>query len=194
MAIEVPSHLLSYEDYAAIDDGRHYQVLDGELIMSPSPSTRHQFAGLEIATALHLYARAQGGRAFIAPMDVVLRAERPAVILQPDVLYVRPERRAIVTKPNIQGPPDLVVEILSPSNARLDTVRKKALYARYAVPELWIVSDEQDQLEVYRLGPDGAYGRPELYLPGDRLESPLLPNFTLDVAAIFPPEDEPGPG
>jgi Uma2 family endonuclease len=191
MATETPRPPLSYADYAAIDDGQHYQVIEGELIMTPSPNTFHQGALFELASRIGAYLREQPvGRAFFAPFDVVLRAEKPAIVLQPDLLFVARERTSIVTKANIQGAPDLVVEILSPSNARLDTIRKLPIYAAHGVREYWIVSHDEDRIELLRLdAATGHFGRPELYLAGDTLTSPLLPGFELPVAALFPADD-----
>lgn len=193
MATETPRPPLSYADYAAIDDGRHYQVVEGELIMTPSPNTFHQGALFELAGRFREYLRERPvGRAFFAPFDVVLRAEAPAIVLQPDLLFVAAERAAIITEPNVQGAPDLVVEILSPSTARLDTIRKLGIYAAHGVQEYWIISYLFDRIEVLRLDPAiGRYGRPELFMAGDDLTSPLLPGFTLPVAALFPADDAP---
>ena len=186
MATNHPAQPLSYEDYAAIDDDRRYQVLEGELIVSPSPNRRHQRLVVRLTTALATYAEASGaGEVFVAPFDVVLRAERPATVLQPDVLFVAAARAEVVTAANVQGAPDLVVEVLSPSNARLDTVRKYKLYAAFGVREYWMLPLEFDRLEVVRLGDDGTFSRPLLHLPGDVLTSPLLPGFALPIAPLF---------
>ena len=186
MALEQPARPLSYDDYAAIDDDRRYQVLEGELVVTPSPNRRHQRLVLRLARALADFADASGtGEAFMAPFDVVLRAERPATVLQPDVMYVTRDRADVVTAANVQGAPDVVVEVLSPSNARLDTVRKYRLYASYGVREYWMVPLEFDRIEVVRLGEDGAFGRPALFLPGDMLTSPVLPGFELAIGPLF---------
>lgn len=186
MAIDPASSLLGYADYAAIADGKRYQVIDGVLVLTPSPTPRHQRVVLRLGRYLDSYAEASGmGQAFLAPLDVVLRAERPAIVVQPDVFFVDRDHLAIIGETHIAGAPTLVVEVLSPSTARLDTVYKHDLYARHGVAEYWIVPSEFDRVEVLRLGPEGRYGRPELYLLGDRLTSPLLPGFALDVASLF---------
>ena len=187
MATEQSALPFSYDDYAAIDDGRRYQVLDGELVMTPSPSFRHQHLVLRLSSWLYAYAEtSKAGMVCVAPLDVVLAAPRPATVLQPDMLFIAKERYGIITKPNIQGPPDLVVEVLSPSTARIDTVRKHALYARFGVPEVWYVLNDADQVEVVTLPPGASqYGRPALYVPGDVLRSERLPGFELQVEALF---------
>lgn len=186
MAQDVSSTLLSYDDYAAIDDGRRYQVIEGELIVTPSPGRAHQQVIPYLWRLLDDHARAtHAGSAFIGPFDVVLRAERPAVVVQPDLLFVSRDRAAIVTSANVQGPPDLAIEVLSPGSTRLDTVRKRRLYEQYGVQEYWIVSVEADQIQVYRRDEQGGYGKPAIYMPGDQLASALMPGLAIDVTALF---------
>lgn len=192
MAIETPGPLYSYDDYAAIDDGRRYEVVEGELVSMPSPSHRHQELVLRLTIALREHVRVRrAGTVVLAPFDVVLKSERPAVVLQPDVVFVSDEHRDRLTKANLQGAPDLAVEVLSPTNARLDRMRKLRLYARYGVRELWLVPFDVDRVEVLTLGPGGRYGKAALVEPGDVLNSPLLPGFSLNVAEIF--DDLPAP-
>lgn len=186
MAIESPKAPLGYADYAALDDGRRYQLIEGELVLSPSPSPRHQNVVGQLYMLLQAHVLpGRLGKVFFAPLDVVLRADAPGTVLQPDVLFISRDRKDILTEKNVQGAPDLAVEVLSPSNARLDTVRKLGLYARYGVRELWFVSNEFDQLQVMKLGSHGAYGQPSLYKRGDTLTTDLLPGFTLAVDDIF---------
>ena len=187
MTTEATPRLYSYDDYAAIDDDERYEVLEGELVpMGPAPRWDHQKVAGNLFTYLNLYAMETGaGTAFVAAVDVVLKAERPANVLQPDAGFVLRSHHDRITAPNLQGAPDLVVEVLSPSNARKDTVRKRRLYEQYGVPEFWIVPLSVDQIEVLRLGPDGRYGAAIVFKPGDTLTSPLLPGFALDVAKAF---------
>jgi Uma2 family endonuclease len=155
--------------------------------MGPAPFLRHQYVAGNIYTELNLHLRSHpDGQVFIAPTDIVLRAERPATILQPDVCFVSKANAERLTSANIQGPPDLVVEVLSPGNARKDAVRKLGLYQRYGVPEYWIVPEACDRIEVLRLDPTGHYGKPLLFVPGEQLTTPLLPGFELTVAKVFP--------
>jgi Uma2 family endonuclease len=190
MATETPGKLFSYEDYAALDDGKRYQVLDGELIETSAPSERHQNVALNLAMILKSFVRENKlGKVMIAPFDVVFKAERPATVLQPDVLFVSKERKGIFTGANIHGVPDLVVEVLSPSSARLDVVRKLRIYAIYGVREYWIVPSDFDRVEVLKLDAGGTFAKPQLFEPGETLASALLPGFTLNVADLFEDED-----
>ncbi|MDB5096509.1 MAG: hypothetical protein JWM80_930 [Cyanobacteria bacterium RYN_339] len=189
MAIDTPYFLSSYEDYAALADAERYEVLDGELVeMSPSPTRRHQYVAQEIFSALRAYGRAHGaGEAYMAPLDVVLHAPRPATVLQPDVLFVTRPHADRLTDANVQGPPDLVVEVLSPGRARVDSIRKLALYARFGVPEVWFVPADANRVDVLTLGESGHYGAPRSYEAGGVLQSSLLPGFQVEVATLFPP-------
>ena len=186
MAIENPPRLLSYDDYAAIDDGNRYEVYNGVLVMTPAPTRRHQVIKREIMAALRAYELSgAGGQALDAPFDVVLDPTPPMVVYQPDVFYVTQDRMGIITEKNVQGAPDIVVEVLSPSNARQEVVEKHEAYEKFGVKEYWIVPLEFDRIEVLTLGPDGNYGRPQLFMRGDVLRSAILPGFELDVDGVF---------
>lgn len=157
-------------------------LIGGLLIEEPAGSDDHQ--GISIRLSARLYWEASRTRAGVvreAPYDVWLN---PETVVQPDVLFVSKRRAAIITQKGIQGAPDLVVEILSPSTARLDRVQKRALYAQYGVSELWLIDPERRQIEVYRFAE--SRDRPvETLGIGDRLASPILPNFEIVVADIF---------
>lgn len=172
---------LTYEDLASFpDDGLRRELLDGELLVSAAPYRRHQVVSgrFHLVLANHLKEHG-GGEVYYAPVDVVL-TER--TVLEPDLLVVTDDQLHILTDANVQGPPALVIEILS--NPRVDRVRKRDLYARYGVREYWIADHDADRVEVYRLR-DGRYGKPEIFEPGDTLSTPLLPGLTIDVAEIF---------
>lgn len=185
MAIDLPTQLLSYDDYAAIDDGHRYQVVDGVLVMSPSPSTRHQRLSLDLATTLNSFTKQHRlGQVFMAPFDVVLVYERPATVLQPDILFVAKDN-PVLTPANVRGAPDLAIELLSPSTAKLDMGRKRALYAEHGVKEFWVIPYEFDRIEVRQLGEGGHFAPAVIYEPGSTLTTPLLPGFELDVESLF---------
>lgn len=191
MALELPKPPIGYAEYAAIDDGNRYQLIEGELFMTPSPSQRHQRVLGQLYGAFFVHLREHGGGdVFFAPFDVVLKASKPGTVVQPDLMFISNERHERLTEANVQGAPDLVVEVLSPSNARLDTIRKLAIYAASGVREYWIVPDDFDRVEVLRRAPDGGFQRPELYLPGDVLQTDLLPGLAIPVESLFELEDQ----
>ena len=130
----------TYEDYCNAPEDKRYELHDGDLVVVPSPSQPHQDSSLEIATEIKLLIRRTGiGSVFVAPFDVVLS---DTDVVQPDVVFVSRERENIITHGNIQGAPDLVVEVLSPSTAHRDRTFKRALYARHGVREFWLVDTD----------------------------------------------------
>ncbi len=130
-----PRGRLTYADYASLpDDGRRYQLVEGELVVMASPNTRHQLIVGEIYHRLRLHVdAARIGRVMVAPLDVVLDDHN---VLQPDVLFVSTERRGVVVPQNLRGAPDLCVEVLSPGTERLDRVRKLELVRALRGPPL----------------------------------------------------------
>lgn len=141
----------TYEDYAALpDDGKRYEIHDGELWEMPAPSPLHQIVLLNLGTVLNSHVKAGNlGRVLVAPLDVIL-SDRPGetTVLQPDILFLDRDRLAAISQRAVEGPPTLAVEILSPSTAIIDRTRKRALYARYGVPYLWLVDLDARDIEV----------------------------------------------
>jgi Uma2 family endonuclease len=142
--------ILTYQDYAALpDDGRRYELHQGDLSVTPAPGTRHQGAIIALGSRLYEHVRSQGlGKVFIAPTDCILSN---VTVVQPDVLYIATDRLSIISERGIEGAPTLVVEVLSPSTARLDRGRKLTLYAEHGVPYYWIVDPESRSVEAYTL-------------------------------------------
>ncbi|MBI5244100.1 MAG: Uma2 family endonuclease [Elusimicrobia bacterium] len=176
---------LTYEDYLAFpDDGRRHEIIEGEHFMTPSPITRHQRACGNIYALLREHARRSGaGKVFIAPMDVVFSDED---VVQPDVLFISTARAAIITEKNIQGAPDLVVEVLSETTRKTDLSIKRKLYAASGVLEYWVVDPELEAVSVYRAGQAGYDRAAELSLETkDSLKTPLLPGLSLPLCEIF---------
>jgi Uma2 family endonuclease len=176
---------LTYEDYLELpDDGKQYELIEGELILNPAPVPRHQWIVLNIAAELRDYHRRNpGGAVFSAPIDVVLGQD---VVLQPDVIVIRAERMEIVGSKNIQGGPSIVVEVLSDGTRRRDEIIKRKLYESYGVDEYWIVDPVIETVKIYRrIG--GAFVRAaEISIEsGGEITSPLLPGFALDVNLVF---------
>jgi Uma2 family endonuclease len=165
------------------DDRNRYEIIGGQLIVSPSPSTRHQQILLELASSLKVYLLAERrGQVFVAPLDVRLSFYD---VVQPDLLVVLNDRREIIQERGIVGAPNLVVEILSPSSKITDRVDKAALYASSGVQEYWIVDPIAEVVTVYGLDGDRFSPSAKLKRSAD-LYSVVLPGFVLDLDAIFP--------
>ena len=181
-----------YADLLAMpDDGRRYEIHGGELVVVPAPILRHQFAAGELVTMLNDYRRRSGGLAVAAPFDVVFDEHD---VLQPDVVFFRAERLRLLDPDSpARAAPDLVVEVLSPSTAKLDRGRKMRIFAQYAVPEYWIVDPVHRRIEVHVLereiqdaqGVRDAYRRAQIAAPGDTVRSVALPDLTFDAARVF---------
>jgi Uma2 family endonuclease len=143
----------TYRRYLELDDDQRYEILDGELLMTPAPGTQHQRIALKLSRRFADFVEERGlGEVFPAPTDVVLDDDQ---VVQPDVLFVRKDRLHIVQPRAIHGAPDLVVEILSPASLRTDRHRKASLYERAGVTEYWIVDPANRALEVHLLGESG---------------------------------------
>jgi Uma2 family endonuclease len=177
-----PRVKLTVADYMATPDDEHYQLLDGELILAPSPTDRHQAIVGNIYFFLRQFVNdAHAGRIRVAPLDVVL-AEHD--VAQPDILFVSNERRSIITAANIQGAPDLLVEILSPSTQRRDRGYKQDLYARHGVGEYWLVDPEAETVEVLTLTGE-EFSPAAIFTKEETLVSPLLPGLAIDLEKVF---------
>lgn len=176
---------LTYADlFAFPDDGVRRELLDGELLVSPSPRRRHQelLGRLYLAIGNHLSVHPVG-RVFLAPFDVVFTQR---TVLEPDLVFIAESRLEILTEANIQGVPSLVIEILS--EPRRDRVLKHEAYARHGVPEYWIVDPDSDWVEIYRLGQDQRYGKPEILRPNEVLSTDLIPGLQIELRELFRPD------
>ncbi|MEX2093441.1 MAG: Uma2 family endonuclease [Pirellulales bacterium] len=171
------------DDYWNLPEGEPVELIRGRLIVSPAPNTLHQTIVGLLTVLLFGIARRSGGRALASPVDVVLDDH---TILQPDVLYVRRERRGIIQE-RVVGPPDLLIEVLSPSNSRRDRVDKLSLYAQYGVAEFWIVDPVERQFDflVNRAGKFEVQPQQD-----NRYASPVCPELEIDLAAFWRSVDE----
>lgn len=174
------STALTYEDYLELpNDGKRYEIIEGELFVNPAPNTKHQTVAMNLALALGAFVRREGlGRVYFAPYDVVLSVSD---VLQPDLMFITREREQLITRANLQGAPNLVIEILSPSTQRLDATLKLKRYDRFGVDEYWLADPETESIAVYRRSNELL----ELIDTPDPLTSPLLPDFALAVREVF---------
>jgi Uma2 family endonuclease len=186
MSIVASLHKLTYEDLRHMpEDGKRHEIIEGEHHVTPSPASKHQFIVANLLTIVGPFVREHElGRLAGAPLDVVLT---DTDVVQPDLLLVAQAHLDRITEENLQGSPDLAVEILSESTRRRDEVTKRHLYERHGVPEYWIVDPVVETLKVFRPGEDGRYQRAaELSLEtADVLTSPLFPGLEIPLAELF---------
>ncbi len=146
MAIVDPRYV--YEDLLTMpDDGKRYELLEGDLLVSPSPKTRHQKVVGNVFALLRGLQESGKGEVYVAPLDVVFDRHN---VLEPDVLFVRTERLSVITDKNVGGPPDLVVEVLSESTREVDLGRKLRTYSRFGVPEYWVVDPDANTVQIFQ--------------------------------------------
>src|SRR5208337_2993308 len=140
---------LTYEDFCCLpNDGKRYEIIDGELFVTPSPRSLHQIVIANLHLELGRFVKdREMGRVLVAPLDVVLSRFD---IVEPDLLFVSKSRSSTVTETNVQGAPDLVVEVLSRTTAEIDRTTKLKLYARYGVQEYWIIDPYGPSAEIYQ--------------------------------------------
>ena len=183
MATANPAFKFTYEDYRTAPPDKRYELLDGELLLTPAPNLKHQRLQLRLGVRLAQFIEERGlGELFLAPCDVVLS---DTDVVQPDLLFVSRERRRLLSNgDNVRGAPDLVVEILSPATAERDRGYKRMLYAKHGVKEYWLVDPVAETVSILRpragvLAVAHTFGRNET------LRSPLLAGFELDLDDVF---------
>jgi len=160
----------------------YFQLLDGDLYMSPSPRRYHQKLILRLAVILQNYLdRHPLGEINAAPSDVVFTQD---TILNPDIYFVSRERAGILTEQGAEGAPDLVVEVLSPSTAKLDMGRKREVYAECGVREMWVVSPKTQAVEIYRFA-ERADEPVAIVEEGGTLTSQLFPELAISITTLF---------
>jgi Uma2 family endonuclease len=173
----------TYEDLCGLpDDGRtRYEIIDGELYEMPAPEPDHAFTIANLMFWLSPIVRMLGGRIAPAPIDLFFAGANP---VQPDIVVLLAERLHQVSKRGIEGAPNLVIEILSPSNAGRDRRKKRTLYARGGVPEYWLVDPRARAIEVLVL--DGGTYRLHLRASGnDLVTSTVLPGLSFLANEAF---------
>ena len=172
---------LTYADYLALPGDERYELHDGELVLVASPNEPHQRVAKRLAWQMMTLEERSLGQVYFAPFDVILSDTE---VVQPDLLFVSQERSHIITHANVQGAPDLVVEILSPPTANRDWTYKRELYARHGVKELWIVDPDAMIVWVMLLRDDD-FGLAGVYGKGQSFNSPTLEGLTIDLDAVF---------
>jgi Uma2 family endonuclease len=180
-----PGVKLTYDDFLLFpDDGKRHELIDGEHYVTPSPSRKHQAISWNLTIIIGSYLESHPvGRAFAAPFDVVFSNFD---VVEPDLLFISNARLEALTSKNVQGAPNLVVEIGSPSTRRRDEIIKRKLYERFGVEEYWVIDPEIETIAVYRRVGESYQRVLELAVERhDTLATPLLPHLTLPLQQIF---------
>ncbi|MBI4443603.1 MAG: Uma2 family endonuclease [Acidobacteria bacterium] len=174
---------MTYDLYCLLpDDGKQYEVIDGELFITPAPKPRHQKIVLRLAKELSDFVMKNSlGEVFVAPVDVILDQY---TVLEPDVLFIRQHRLEIVKEEAIEGAPDLVVEVLSPSTFYKDLRKKMTAYSQFGVQEYWIADSETQTIEIYTRR-DDKLQLAQKFSSGETVASALLPGLRLAVKDVF---------
>jgi Uma2 family endonuclease len=175
---------LIYDDLEAIPqarEGDRHELIDGELIVTPSPIPVHQIVSLNLVRQLDQHVNATGlGRLLYAPVDIRFT---PGNVLIPDIVFITCDRLHIIGPKAIDGPPDLVIEILSPGTRQRDLSVKHSLYARFGVGEYWIVDPEARTMSVFSL--IGDRYEPVPTAADGMIHSRVLPELELTLATVF---------
>jgi Uma2 family endonuclease len=177
---------LTYQKYLDQPEMKaRYSIVDGELVRDAAPTPDHQTVLLELAVILvRLVREHRLGRVFTAPLDIVIRRD-PLRTRQPDLMFISNARRHIIGRQVIEGGPDLIVEILSPSNTRRALQEKLQDYQAIGVREAWVISPQAQTVEVLQLSASGLE-RSDLYGLDDLIVSQVLPELHLTVDEVFP--------
>lgn len=182
MASSTSTKIWTYEDlYSLQNDGKRYEIIHGELYELPAPNLDHAAVIMNLILQLSSTIVTIGGRLFTAPVAVFLRGGNP---VQPDIIVLLSDKLDLRSQRGIEGPPHLLIEVLSSSNAVYDRFVKRELYARAGVLEYWLVSPEAGIIEVLTL--DGEDYRTHIRAGADELvTSPLLPGLSFAASDVF---------
>lgn len=180
--------VLDYSDYlAAPEDGKRYEILRGDLLVTPAPSPIHQRVLVHLVRALGEYFDERAGEVFVAPIDLILTSHD---VLQPDLLVV--DDPSLITDRGIEGAPLLVVEVLSTTTAHRDRGVKARRYAELGIRHYWLVDPDTRPVECHKLV-DGAYERVSTMDQTSRTSVPDFPDLELSLATLWSkPRESPG--
>lgn len=174
--------IYTYEDYRKLPEGAPYQLIGGMLIITPSPSTYHQIISMKLGFLLVSFVQEKNlGLTLFAPIDVYLNETNT---YQPDILFIAKDRQAIIEPDKINGAPDLVIEILSPSTAYYDLRKKFKVYEKSGVKEYWIIDPEEQSVEVFTLQ-EGKFMIGQKAEKQGHIQSAIVEGFNVPIETIF---------
>ncbi len=179
------SEKLTYQDYLDMpwEPGYRFEILDGVLIKEPAPSVMHQRVSRRLQRILedYFWEVDRDGEIFDSPLDVTFH---DTSVVQPDLLYVSGDQKSIVTEARVDGPPTLVVEILSPSTGRRDRLQKSRIYGSAGVQHYWLVNPDERTLECFSLR-DGVYALIAAGMDGDIVVHPGFQGLSISLGPLW---------
>ncbi len=171
----------TYQDYLTITNEIRYEIVNGDLIMAPSPSSKHQTVSKRIEFLLYLLEEKGIGYVFNAPLDVVFADD---VVLQPDLFFILENNQKIIQEKAIMGVPDVIFEIISNSTAQIDRDKKYHIYMKHEVKEYWIIDPLWNSIDVFILNKENY--QLHCSVQGEaKVTSTVIPGFELDIAEII---------
>jgi len=180
----------TYVDYLTWNDGQRWELIDGvAYCMTPAPNWQHQRVSAALIYQLYGYLKDKACKVLPAPFDIRLSEQSNVsdnyidTVVQPDIVVVCD--KAKLDERGCNGPPDMVIEILSPSTAAHDFKVKFELYQRFGVLEYWMIHPLDQTLLVYKLSKDGMYGAADRYAGDDLVSVPLLGDLVINLAGVF---------
>lgn len=183
LAVDLKEDIWTYEDYLTLpNDGKKYQIIGGNLYMSPPPIVYHQTVSRNLEFILWEFVKKHSmGDIFFAPIGVVFDNTN---VVEPDIIYISNEKMGIKKEKAIFGAPDLIIEILSPSTLKVDVLLKKTLYQRFGVREYWMIDPKKKKVEVYFLE-EGQYILQGIFSQQDTVEVKTIQGLKVDLADVF---------
>jgi Uma2 family endonuclease len=174
----------TYKDYLDWEGPERYQLINGEVFSMASPTVEHQAILMELSTQFNIWLRGKPCRVFAAPLDVRLFPEEDNsddTVVQPDLLVVCDKTK--LSKGSVDGPPDIVIEIVSPSTTKKELFLKFEAYLNAGVREYWVIEPEQKktQVHIYENGHFLSYG----YKPDAVVHSTVLQGFSIDLKSLW---------
>ena len=171
------------KDYKLLPEGAPYQLIEGELVMTPSPTTSHQIISGNLNEKIRVFVKEKSaGLLLYAPIDIYLDDEN---VFQPDIIFISKQRQELVKDDGIHGAPDLAVEILSPSTAYYDIKKKYKIYEKSGVKEYWIVDPEMKTVELFSLTEQGKFVLSVSSSDKGVVKSAVLSGFEINLEDIF---------
>ncbi len=189
LPLRKPDELFTYAYYVTWPDEERWELIDGvPYDMTPAPNSYHQDISMNLSTEIKVFLKGKKCKVYAAPFDVRLPEANQSddeilTVVQPDISVICD--RSKVDKNGCKGAPDLIIEILSPTTSKKDRIIKFYTYERFGVKEYWLVSPDDKSVEVFILGENGKYGRPEFYTEEKILPCHTLEGLNINLAEIF---------